>query len=292
MRPSSSLLLAVAGPAAAGPPPEAVALQNHLRQVIKTAKPSVACVLVSRSNQYAEFRQGPSAADQGKLGEFHPPPTSRFADARQRELVRRLDLAHPDTVPESYGSGVVIDDRGLVLTTYHVIAGATKVFVRLPGAGRASYADILAADPRADLAVLKMIHAPADLKAIPMGDGGKVDQGDWVVALSNPFAAGFKDGNPSASWGIIANTPAALLRGRRRDPAGQAAGPVRHPVGDRRPAQPRLLRRGPPEHGRRTDRADLGPGGRHRRGGGRRLRHPDGRQHQEDDRRAQARRGD
>ena len=75
------------------------------------------------------------------------------------------------------------------------------MYVRLPGVG-GSYADILAGG-RSDLAVLKMIRPPADLKAF--GDGGKVRKGDWVIALANPFAAGFKDGSPSASWGIISN---------------------------------------------------------------------------------------
>jgi S1-C subfamily serine protease len=214
MRVAAVSVLAFAGLAAAGPPPEVAALQKHVHQVIDAAKPSVACVLVSRSEHYADFRQGPSAAGEGRLGEFRPPPTTRFVDAAHRELIRRLDLAHPDTVPDAYGSGVVIDDRGLVLTNYHVIGDferdaarvfATKVYVRLPGAGRGSYADILAADPRADLAVLKMIQPPADLKPVPIGDGGKVRQGDWVVSLANPFAAGFRDGNPSASWGMVAN---------------------------------------------------------------------------------------
>jgi serine protease Do len=200
-------LVALANLAVADPPPEAVvALQNRIRKVIQDTKPSVACVLVSRSELYAkEFSQGPSAARDGKLGEFRPLPNTRFMGADRRELIKRLDLAHPDTVPDRFGSGVAIDDSGLILTNFHVIEGATKIFVRLPGVGRGSYADIQAGDPRADLAVLKMLHPPVDLKAIPMGDGGKVQQGDWIVSLANPFAAGFKDGNPSASWGIISN---------------------------------------------------------------------------------------
>jgi serine protease Do len=210
------VLLSLVGGLTAAPPPEVAALQNHVKEVIKAAKPSVACVLVSRSDKYAAFGQGPSAAADGKLGDFRPPLTSRFDSPAQRDLVKRLDLANPETVPESYGSGVVIDDAGLVLTTYHVIAGATKVFVRLPGAGRGSYADVHAADERADLAVLRMLHPPVTLKAIAIGDGGKVEQGDFVVALANPFAAGFKDGEPSSSWVEIANT-----RRRSLPPAGK-----------------------------------------------------------------------
>jgi len=200
------LFAALAGIVRDEPPAEAVALQKAVHKVIDAAEPSIACILVSRSEKkYADLGEGPADVDSGKLGEFNPLRHIRFGDGAKRELVKRLDLASPETVPEAYGSGVVIDERGLVLTNFHVISKAAKVFVRLPGAARGSYADILAADGRSDLAVLKMIRPPADLKAVPFGDGGKVRKGDWVIALANPFAAGFKDGSPSASWGIISN---------------------------------------------------------------------------------------
>jgi S1-C subfamily serine protease len=69
----------------------------------------------------------------------------------------------------------------------------------------------MAADARSDLAVLKMLSPPGDLKALKFGDGGKVRKGDWIVTLANPFAAGFRDGSASASWGIVSNV-------RRRAP--------------------------------------------------------------------------
>src|SRR4029077_15656670 len=107
-----------------------------------------------------------------------------------RELVG-LDLSHPDHQPEAYGSGVVLDDSGLILTNAHVIRGATKIYVRLPG-NRGSYADIHASDPRSDLAVLKLIDKVADLKPLKFGDGGKLRKGQFVVSVANPFAAGFR----------------------------------------------------------------------------------------------------
>jgi serine protease Do len=131
-------------------------------------------------------------------------------DDRQRRLLQSLDLSHPDHVPESYGSGLVIDDAGLILTCAHVVRNATKVYVRLPG-NRGSWADVQAADPRSDLAVLRLLDRVTNLKALPLGDGGTVKKGQFVIALANPFAAGFRDGSPSASWGIISNV-------RRRAP--------------------------------------------------------------------------
>jgi serine protease Do len=185
------------------------ALQDQIQNVIKRAEPSIACVLVSRSDAYG------AAPDEGsgKLGGFDASSIFRIplgddgreSSREQRRLLKSIDLSSPDVVPESFGSGIVLDaDKGLILTNAHVIRNATKIFVRLPG-GEGSWADIHAADPRSDLAVLRLLKPPAGLKAVRLGDGAKFRKGQFVVQLANPFAAGFRDGSPSASWGIVSN---------------------------------------------------------------------------------------
>ncbi len=186
---------------------EFAALQEAIHQAIEQAEPSIACILVSRSEAYREFDAAPSGAP-GQLGRFQARARRlpQWADADPR-LRRRsnLDLSNPDTVPESYGSGVVIDQSPpLVLTNEHVIHKATKLYVRLPG-GRGSWADIHASDPRSDLAVLRLLDPVPSLRPIRIGDGSKLRKGTFVLALANPYAAGRRDGSPSASWGIISN---------------------------------------------------------------------------------------
>jgi serine protease Do len=185
---------------------EALALQEVIQKVIDKAEPSIACILVSRSDAYKKLEKPgapPTDAAAGKLGRFdtHSIP---YKDNEEQKYILSLDLSSPKNVPESYGSGVVIDEKGLVLTNAHVVRNATKVFVRLPG-GHGSWADIHAADPRSDLAVLRLLDPPPGLKAIKLGEGDKVKKGQFVVSLSNPFAAGFRDGSASASWGIVSN---------------------------------------------------------------------------------------
>jgi serine protease Do len=197
------LLLLFASAAFADPPPELVALERAVHKVIDPAEPSVACVLISRSKEYATFDEKLSAAEEGKLGSFNPLRLRPFADGPRKELIKRLNLADPLTVPESYGSGVVIDERGYVLTNYHVIEGATKIYVRLSGENRGSYADIRAADKRCDLAVLRLINPPANLKPLAFGDGSKVRKGDMIFVLATPFDAASKNQSPSASWGFV-----------------------------------------------------------------------------------------
>ena len=195
-------------------PLDALALEQTVMEAIARAEPSIACILVSRSDQYPDFEK-PSADDRehGKLGTHTrnaiQEPPRRF-NLRQETPVDPLDLGDPNVVPEAYGSGVVVDASGLILTNYHVVRDATKVFVRLPS-GKGSYADIHAADSRSDLAVLRLIDKLPDLKPLKHGDASKLRKGQFILSLANPFAAGFRDGSPSASWGIISNI-------RRRPP--------------------------------------------------------------------------
>jgi S1-C subfamily serine protease len=185
------------------------ALQQVLHKVITKVEPSVGCILISRSDAYRTLGLGPDKACPGKLGDFDPDSLKHkpgLSSPQERALWRRkLDLADPGHVPQAFGSGVVIDPDGLILTNYHVVQDATKVFVRLPG-GKASYADIHAADPRSDLAVLRLLNPHmVPLPPIRLGDADQVKRGHFILSIANVFAAGFRDGQPSASWGILSN---------------------------------------------------------------------------------------
>ncbi len=183
-----------------------LALQEALEDAVADNEGSIACILVSRSTDYDQWQAGPPAPAEGKLGRFHgKTQLGTIADDKQaRERLNALWLDSPDHSPESFGSGIVIDARGLVLTNAHVVRNATKIFVRLPK-NKGSYADIYASDPRSDLAVLKLLDVPEGLKPVSFGLGEKIRKGQLVLLLANPFAAGFRDGSPSASWGMISN---------------------------------------------------------------------------------------
>lgn len=186
------------------------ALEQVIQKLIGDVEPSIACILVSRSDCYQKCGYEYSLFDSGKLGGYDPKQIEDYLQKKglprekREQLIKQYDLANSDNVPEAYGSGVVVDARGLILTHYHVVAGATKIFVRLPG-NKAAYADIYAADPRSDLAVLQILDKSMELKPVVLGEGEKVKRGQFVLSLSNPFAAGFADGQPSASWGIVSN---------------------------------------------------------------------------------------
>jgi serine protease Do len=99
------------------------------------------------------------------------------------------------------GGGTIIDRRGLILTNEHVIQCAQDIEVFLHD-GRSLPATLVAADPRGDLAVLKVERD--DLTPAPMVNWPDVARGQWTIALGNPYGLG-NDGKLSAAVGVIAN---------------------------------------------------------------------------------------
>lgn len=89
---------------------------------------------------------------------------------------------------QSRGSGVIINARaGYVLTNNHVIATATEITVTLRD-GRKFNAKLIGADPETDIALLKI---PAqNLTAVPLANSDRLEVGDFVVAIGNPFGLG------------------------------------------------------------------------------------------------------
>jgi putative serine protease PepD len=84
------------------------------------------------------------------------------------------------------GSGSVIDTNGNILTNYHVIEGATKVTVNF-GANKVYPAKVVGGDPDTDLAVIRIETPPEGLTVVPMGDSDRLDVGQKVLAIGNPF---------------------------------------------------------------------------------------------------------
>ncbi|NII09669.1 DegQ family serine endoprotease [Oleiagrimonas sp. C23AA] len=94
----------------------------------------------------------------------------------------------PEQTEQSLGSGVIVNaQKGYVLTNNHVIAGADDITVTLKD-GRAFKAKLVGTDPDTDIAVVQI---PAQhLTALPLADSKKLQVGDFVVAVGDPFGLG------------------------------------------------------------------------------------------------------
>lgn len=94
----------------------------------------------------------------------------------------------PPSGSQAMGSGFVIDERGLVVTNAHVIAGADEVTVKLAD-GRELPATVVGRDEKTDLAVLR-VKGGGRLTAVAWGNSGGVRIGEDVVAVGSPFGLG------------------------------------------------------------------------------------------------------
>ncbi len=99
------------------------------------------------------------------------------------------------SVVPSYGSGVIISRDGYIVTNYHVVEDSQNVEVQLRDQ-RSFPARVVASDPPSDVAVVKI--AATDLPALPWGDSDKVQVGEQVFAIGNPFNL-----DDSVSKGIV-----------------------------------------------------------------------------------------
>src|SRR6266545_3962698 len=87
---------------------------------------------------------------------------------------------------QATGSGFLVDNDGHILTNAHVVEGAKTVTVQL-GNGAEQDAQVVGSDPSSDIALLK-VDDTEGANPLPLGDSSKVEVGDPVVAIGNPFA--------------------------------------------------------------------------------------------------------
>lgn len=97
-------------------------------------------------------------------------------------------MAQPERARQSVGSGVIVGKDGLVVTNHHVIEGMSEIKVALSDR-REFEAEVKLRDPKTDLAVLK-IKTGGDFPVLEMGDSEKLEVGDLVLAIGNPFGVG------------------------------------------------------------------------------------------------------
>ncbi|MHB0955243.1 MAG: trypsin-like peptidase domain-containing protein [Pirellulaceae bacterium] len=192
----------------------AAALQEVLVSAIERAGKSVVAIARVRK----EERGARSADDMRNPLQFEASPFGFSPDANPTS---------PDFVPNEFASGVVLDREGHILTNYHVLGNPEQndyfVWAQRRPFQVASVEvpqEVKAGDPWTDLAVLKI--SASDLEPMPLGDASKLRKGMLVIALGNPYGIA-RDGEVSASWGIVSN----LRRATAPNPQNSALGAER-----------------------------------------------------------------
>lgn len=96
---------------------------------------------------------------------------------------------------QAVGSGVIVSDKGYILTNNHVVEGADEITVTLSDK-REFKAEVIGKDPKTDIAVLKI--KGDKLPVVKMGNSDQLKVGDWAIAIGSPFGL-----SKSVTVGII-----------------------------------------------------------------------------------------
>ena len=143
-----------------------------------------------------------------------PSAAARAYEAIAPSIVRvtsyEIGVNGRDEIERGVGTGVVIVDKGIILTNLHVVAGAERIKVVFAD-GLESVASIRSIQAADDLAVLQAHTIPDDLHAATMRSTHDLAPGDQVVAVGFPFGIG-----PSASAGVVSG-----LKRSFRSPEGR-----------------------------------------------------------------------
>lgn len=143
-----------------------------------------------------------------------PSAAARAAEAIAPSVVRVMGLvknADGDAdLEHGVGTGVVIVDKGIILTNLHVVQGAETIRITFSD-GLETTATIKSVKPEDDLAVLQAKTIPDDMIAATMRSTGDLKPGDHVVAVGFPFGIG-----PSTSAGVVSG-----LKRSFRSPEGK-----------------------------------------------------------------------
>jgi S1-C subfamily serine protease len=144
-----------------------------------------------------------------------PSPMAKAYDAIRESVVRVRAMGPDDEkggeeVERGVGSGVVIVDKGIILTNLHVVTSAKRVSVVFAG-GLESDATVIGVQPENDLAVLQAKTLPDDLPAATLRSTSDLLPGDQVIAVGFPFGIG-----PSVTAGVVSG-----LKREYRSPEGK-----------------------------------------------------------------------
>lgn len=170
--------------------PDFLSQREPTRSTVLVDPTAAASVATPGSYSYAAKKAMPAVVNifTSKKAELNPHQKYLDDPAFRQFFGDQFDDMEPPSQPEnSLGSGVIVSDQGLILTNNHVIATADEIEIALSD-GRKMSAKVVGTDPDTDLALIKV---DADhLPAIAFASSDKLNVGDVVLAIGNPFGVG------------------------------------------------------------------------------------------------------
>jgi serine protease Do len=218
--------LALSGPSLAAPPITVPPSnpQAGFASLVARVKPAVV--------QISTISGGAAGAERGD-GQLQQMPGTPDLEGPFGDMLRRYfgQQGRGFATPEqrASGSGFIVDPAGYIVTNNHVVDGAREVSVTLTD-GDKYRAKVIGRDDKTDLALVK-IEAGRPLGYVAFGDSDNAREGDWVIAVGNPYGLG-----GTVTAGIISAHGRNISAGPYDDfmqidaPAGNSSPPVSFPV--------------------------------------------------------------
>ncbi len=163
-------------PEKTGPQPVISQAPNSFVELVHKEKPAVVNISTTQIIKQKGFTHPPLGGRQNPFDEFFGDDFFKkfFGDVPPREFKSK-----------SLGSGFIISGDGYILTNNHVIENASEIKVKLTNENEFD-AKIIGRDAKTDIALIK-IDAKDNLPVVNIGDSDKLEIGEWVVAIGNPF---------------------------------------------------------------------------------------------------------
>jgi len=165
--------------------------------VVKKVSPSVVQVYSSFKAKEGRPAPGNPFFDDPMFRRFFGEPGGNDHNGLRRS---------PQPKQTGVGSGVIVTKDGYILTNNHVVENADEVKVQIGTSGDEFPAKVIGADPKSDIAVLKIEAKDRSFPALPAADSSNVEVGDLVLAVGNPFGLG-----QTVTMGIVSATGRATL---------------------------------------------------------------------------------
>jgi len=174
--------------------PVAAVPQPNWVELTRALKPAVVNISTKRVEERVQF--------QNPFGNQGP-----FGDNQQlQQFFKRFgEQQPPRRTVRSMGSGFIINAAGYIVTNNHVVEGATDIRVKIAD-GREMAAKVVGRDPKTDLALIKV--EASGLPVIPLGDSTKLQVGEPVMAIGNPFGL-----EQTVTTGIVSATGRVIGQG-------------------------------------------------------------------------------
>jgi serine protease Do len=164
----------------------------------KTAMPAVVSIKVEKAVETGPMTFGTPFGYNDPFGLFGDEFLRKFFGNR---LPPQQQQQQQQQAPQKYyehgqGSGFIISKDGYILTNNHVVGNVDKITVELQDGRKFENAKLIGTDPDTEVALIKIDGD--NFPVLPMGDSDKIEIGDWVIAIGNPFGL-----NETVTVGVI-----------------------------------------------------------------------------------------